>query len=278
MIPATHYEHSGKAPLGGVVMTLVVGSIVGGILGALYAALIYWIPFVFLLFILTFGLGVVLGASSGGLAAACKIRHNGVTTQLAFVASLVAYYVHWVVWMDLMTGEMFLKPAELWIMMNRIAATGAWSVFDWTPQGFALWAIWGIEGAVIVGMGTLGAHAATDVPFCEATDQWTEENTLATRFRAVDPARSIDSPSALLGALQPEHGTMGAFTEVTVFTAPGSELRCVTLDVVTLEYDDDGKEQKNKQTVVKQMIFDRGSFDKLMSLNGEPVTEAAPVL
>ena len=62
MIPATHYVHSGKTPIGGIAMTLVAGSIVGGILGALYAALIYWIPFVFLLFILTAGLGIVLEA------------------------------------------------------------------------------------------------------------------------------------------------------------------------------------------------------------------------
>ena len=60
-------------------------------------------------------------------------------------------------------------------------------------------------------------------------------------------------------------------------TAPGSELRCVTLDAVTLEYDDDGKEQKKKDTIVKQMIFDRASFDRLMSLNGEPVAEVAPI-
>ena len=278
MVPATHYVHSGKAPFGGIMLTLVAGSIAGGILGAIYAALIYWIPFVFLLFFLTIGLGVVLGALSGALAAAGKIRHNGMTTQLAFVAALVAYYVHWVVWINFMAGEMFLKPDELWIMMNRIAQFGAWSIFDWTPQGTALWVIWGIEGLVIVGMGALGAHTVTDMPFCEATNQWTKENTLATRFRVVDPATSIDSPSALLGLLEPEHGTTGAFSEVTVMTAPNSELRCVTLDVVTLEYDDDGKEEKNKKTVVKQMIFDRGSFDKLMSLNGEPVAAVAPAV
>lgn len=275
MLPATYYQHSGKAPLSGILLTLVAGTIGGAILGAIYAALIYWIPFVFLLFFLTIGLGAVLGAMSGSLAAAGKIRHNGVTTQLAFVIALVAYYVHWVVWMDLMVGETFLKPAELWTMINRVAEVGAWSMFDWTPQGTALWVIWGIEAIIIVGMGTLGAHAATDVPFCEATNQWTEENTLGTRFRAVDPSVSIDSPSALLGMLAPEHGTTGAFSEVTVFTAPNSELRCVTLDVVTLEYDDDGKEQKNSKTIVKQMIFDRGSFDKLMDLNGERVAEPA---
>ncbi len=278
MLPSTHYQHSGKSPFGGIALTLVAGSAGAVLLGALYAALIYWIPFVFLLFFLTFGLGIVLGAMSGALAAVGKIRHNGVTTQLAFVVSLVAYYVHWVVWMDLMTGEMFFKPDELWILMNRIAEVGAWSIFGWTPQGGALWAIWGLEGIIIVGMGTIGAHAATDVPFCEATGQWTEENTLGTRFRAVDPSISVDSPSALLGMLVPEQGTTGAFSEVTVFTAPNSELRCVTLDAVTLEYDDDGKEQKNKTTVVKQMIFDRGSYDKLMSLNSEPVAAAAPLV
>ncbi len=278
MLPATHYVHSGKAPFGGIMLALVAGSIVGGILGAIYAALIYWIPFVFLLFIFTVGFGVVLGAASGALAAAGKIRHNGMTTQLAFVVALVAYYVHWVVWMNLTIGEMIYKPNELWAVMSGIAHYGAWSIFDWTPKGTALWVIWGIEGTVIVGMGALGAHSVTDMPFCEATNQWTKENTLATRFRAVDPSASLDTPSALLGALEPEHGTTGAFSEVTVFTAPNSELRCVTLDVVTLEYDDDGKEQKNNKTVVKQMVFDRGSFDQLMRLNGEPVAEAAPVV
>lgn len=270
MIPATHYVHSGKSPLGGVMLTLVTASVAGGILGALYAALIYWIPFVFVLFVLTFGLGIVLGAISGSMASVGRIRHNGVTTQLAFAASLVAYYVHWVVWMNLMTGDLFIRPDELWIMMNRVAATGAWTVFDWTPQGFALWAIWGIEGAIIVGMGTVGAHAATDVPYCEATNQWTTEDVLGTRFRAIDPLRQIDSPSAMLSVLVPDDGSAGAFSEITVFTAPGSELRCVSLDVVTLEYDDDGKETKNKKTVVKQMLFDQGGFDKLMNLDRQP--------
>ncbi len=277
MFPATHYKHSGKSPIGGVALTLVVGSAGGVLLGGLYAALIYWIPFVFLLFILTLGLGGLLGAMAGGLAAAGKIRHNGVTTLLAFVVSAVAYYTHWVVWVYLMMGDAFFALEDLWFLMRGIAETGPWAVFGWTPTGGALWTIWAIEGVVIVGMGAAGAHVATDVPFCEATNQWTEENTLGTRFRAVDPSISIDSPSALLGILEPEHGTTGTFSEVTVFTAPNSELRCVTLDVVTLEYDDDGKEEKNNTTVVKQMIFDRGSYDKLMSLNSEPVASAAPV-
>ncbi len=277
MLPATHYTHSGKSPVGGVLLTLVAGSAAAALLGAIYAAAIYWIPFIYILFLLTIGLGFVLSVVSGALAQGGKIRHNGVTTQLAFVVSLVAYYVHWIVWIDLMADVTIYKPDELWIMMNRIAATGAWSIFDWTPQGAALWVIWGIEGVIIVGGGTILAHSVTDVPFCETTNQWTEENTLATRFRLVDPNQVIETPSALLAVLEPEDGTTGAFSEVTVMTAPGSELRCASLDVVTLEYDDDGKEQKNKNTIVKYMLLDRASYDSLMALNSEPVAAVNPI-
>ena len=48
MIPATHYQHSGKAPLGGTLLTLVGGLVAGAILGAVYGFLIYWSPFVYI--------------------------------------------------------------------------------------------------------------------------------------------------------------------------------------------------------------------------------------
>ena len=50
MGPVTHYQHSGKAPFGGILLTLTVGLIAAVLLGALYGFLVYWSPLVYINF------------------------------------------------------------------------------------------------------------------------------------------------------------------------------------------------------------------------------------
>lgn len=52
------------------------------------------------------------------------------------------------------------------------------------------------------------------------------------------------------------------YRQVTVAEADGSDLRCVTLKAVTVETKDD-KEELTVTDIVKNMLFDRPSFDKL---------------
>lgn len=66
MNPATHYEHSGKAPLGGILMTLVGGLVAGVVLGAIYGFLIYWNLFVYINALITLGFGFGLAVIVGG--------------------------------------------------------------------------------------------------------------------------------------------------------------------------------------------------------------------
>ncbi len=274
MIPSTLYEHSGKAPVGGVLLTLVGGLIAGVVLGAIYGFLIFWSPFVYINAFITLGMGFVLAVSVGSLAKMGKIRNSGVVTVVALVVALVAYYVHWVVWVGRMAeGLTVTDPGALWAFISTINAMGPWSIFGWTPTGFALWAIWAIEAAVVVGIGTISAHGMTDVPFCETTGQWTTETTLARHFRAIE-SLSADSPSSLLQALQPEEEASPSYTEVSVATADGSELRCVSLSSVVVETDKDGKEDTEKTSIVRNMLFDRDSFERLMQL-AQPAQPAA---
>ena len=81
----------------------------------------------------------------------------------------------------------------------------------------------------------------------------------------------MDSPNSLLSALQPNGDSPGAYTEVSVATAQGSELRCVSLNSVVVETNKDGKEEAKKHTIVKNMLFDRASFERLMQL-AQPAT------
>ena len=266
MNPATHYEHSGKAPIVGILLTLVGGLIAGVLLGAVYGFLIFWSPFVYINAFITLGFGFCLAISVGGLAKVGKIRNSGVATMIALAVAAVAYYVHWVVWVGRMAeGAMVTDPGQLWMFIQTVNALGPWSIFGWTPTGFALWAIWGIEALVIVGLGVISAHGMIDLPFCEDTDQWTTETTLPSHFQPVDVI-NVDSPNAILQALQPANDSPQAYAQVSVATAEGSELRCVSLDNVVVEVNKDGKEDTEKTSIVRNMLFDRDSFERLLEL------------
>ena len=270
MSPSTHYEHSGKAPLGGILLTLVGGLIVATVLGAIYGFLIYWSPFIYINAIITVACGVGLAMSVGGLAKAGKIRKSGLVTVVGLVVALLAYYVHWSVWAGRMIEAQITAPGELWAFVSAVNAMGPWSIFGWTPTGFSLWGIWSIEALIIVGISTLLAHSLIDLPFCEDTGQWTTEKALPEHFALIE-SPSVDSPRSLLHALRPNGDSPDAYTEVSVATAEGSELRCVSLNSVVVETDKDGKEEKKTQTIVKNMIFDRDNFDRLMQI-GQPAT------
>jgi len=269
MFPATHYQHSGKAPLGGILLTLLGGGIAGVVLGAVYGLLIYYIPFVYINAIITFVFGAALAMSVGTCAKLGKIRNAGVVTVLALLVGAAAYYVHWFIWVERMSGAQLIDPGQIWSFVATMNALGPWSIFGWTPTGFALWAIWGIEALVIVGMGSLGAHGVIDIPFCESTRQWTKEIVVPKHFKPIGDAQSLESPQSLLHSLRPEDDASPEYTEVAVATADGSELRCVSLNQVVVVVDKDGKEEEKKTSIVKYMLLDRSSFDQLMRL-GEP--------
>ena len=266
MFPSTYYEHSGKAPLGGMLLTLVGGGVAGTVLGAVYGLLIYYIPFVYINAIITFVFGGALAMIVGTCAKVGKIRNAGAVTAIALVVALVAYFAHWVVWVERMSGTQLLDPGQIWAFASTLNVLGPWSIFGWTPTGFALWAIWGIEALVIVGMGALGAHGVIDVPFCENTGQWTTETVMPKHFQPITDAQSLDSVQSVLHTLQPANDDVAEYTEVSLATADGSELRCVSLNQVTVEVDKDGKPDEKKTTIVKHMLLDRSSFDQLQRL------------
>lgn len=266
MTQQTHYQHSGNAPVGGMLLTLIFGALAAVILGAIYGLLIYWIPFVYINALVTFGFGIVLGAAIGSLGKLGKLRNNNVITIIALLISVLAYYTHWVVWMKGFSGGYVLEPGILWQLILLIADQGAWSIFDWTPTGWAIWTIWGIEAVMIVGIGSFAAGTIIDVPFCETTNQWCTETSLPQQFSPLDLDRNLGTPQSVLEALQPLAENGHSYTQVTVAQAEGSELRCVSVQAVEVEIKDD-KEESTSTEIVRNMLFDRHSFDKLMALS-----------
>jgi hypothetical protein len=266
MGPATHYEHSGKAPLGGILLTLIVGTVAGVVLGAIYGFLIEWSPFIYINLFITLGFSLGVAAAVASAAKLGKIRNATVVTVLALLVATLAYGVHWAIWISQMTEAPMLSPKEVWEMISAINLIGPWSIFGWTPTGFSLWAIWGIEAAAILGISAISARGINDVPFCEATGRWATEVTLPLHFAPLSDTAEFNSPGSLLGALSPAEDDSAAYTTVSVSTVEESDLRCVSIESVTVETNKKGEEQTNKTNVVKNLLFDRDSFEKLLRI------------
>jgi hypothetical protein len=124
---------------------------------------------------------------------------------------------------------------------------------------------------MIVGIGASAAQGVIDTPYCETTGQWATEKTLSPLFAATEEAPQVASPSSLLQTSQLAPDAVDAYAEVTIATAEGSELRCVSLERVVVETGKDGKPEAKKNNIVKNMLFDRDSFEKLLQL-AEPTT------
>ena len=99
---SNYYKPSGKFSPISFVYFILVCTIALPILATIYAYLIWYIPIIYLNFLVTFGFGFAIAITVGYLVVRLgKVRNYGLAILFALIASLVAYYLQWVVWADL---------------------------------------------------------------------------------------------------------------------------------------------------------------------------------
>ncbi|HSE50085.1 MAG TPA: hypothetical protein VLA96_12825 [Terriglobales bacterium] len=184
-----YYKHSGKYSLGGAIYALVVGSVILCVGAFVYAYLILYLPFVYINALITAGYGIVLGFTCATLLKKKKVRSDGVAVGLTFVLTSVAYYFGWATWVwalarrtdtsiapfSLLVG-LVLWPPALWEIIKSINVEGAWTLRGSAVTGWALWAVWAIEFAMIFGFSLWTAYKTMDEePFCETCEEWAKK-------------------------------------------------------------------------------------------------------
>jgi len=180
------YQHSGTVPVLGAIQALAIGSAAAVVLGIVYSFSFYYIPYVYLNFLLALGFGAGVGATIGWAAREGKIRNTGVTVALAVVASLVGIYAEWGstlyalapmtemgdYWKEF--GLSSFLPQSIIGLMVHLFQEGSWGLTAGAMvKGWPLFAMWLVEAGVIVGLA--GATAFAQIakrPFCESCDEW----------------------------------------------------------------------------------------------------------
>ena len=211
MQPAPYYVPSGKAPVAGIVYALIAGIAAALVGAAVYALLVHYVPFIYLDVIFCAALGFVVGfaITLGGHAG--HLRNTGAYALVALVCGLIATYAQWLVYLSLVlpgnmddpnTGfaavlsTLAASPSDLWDIITEINDVGLWSIKKTTVSGGALWAVWGLEAAIITGVSLLLGITGTSTPYSETKGCWMEEEAL------VPPLTHIDDPEAMKTMLE----------------------------------------------------------------------------
>jgi hypothetical protein len=276
-----YYQPSNRFSVGGVLLLLSVGGVAAALLAFTYVYAVWYIPFIYVNFLLTLGFGFLLGVVLTQLVRTGKLRNPVLATILAAGVGLVACYVQWALYLTLMFNmtsvESFgrrasvahtsfsadvmvgilLNPGSILEAMSELAASGSWSLMGVTPSGIFLYLIWLVEAAVIVGAPVLLVRNQATEPFSETANEWAEEEELPVLVAHIsDPAATRASLEADdFSALRPlAEDPERMFARLKLHCAP-NDTACafLSLENVTVSIDDKAKESETTTNVVEYL-------------------------
>lgn len=280
------YRHSGKAPILGLILLGLAGSIAVPILGLIYGVLIRVIPFIYISVFIVIGYAYAVSFILSKVAKYGKVRNMILLGLAAFLFGVLADYVGWVSWLAVVAGDpMFLieffYPADILYFITVIAEEGAWSISGSTPTGGILYFIWFIEACIVIGGTTyLTITSLSKIPFCEDSDIWADKRTQIGAFTPIaNPAQFKQAVSqgnfSPFNDLKPSRPEEMHFTTLEVYECE----QCRTFFVlnvndVTLAINSKGNANTKTKSVLSNLIITPAQLSSLRKL-AEPQPEIA---
>ena len=272
MIETSYHKNSGSFGVLSPVYISVFGILSAIILGTIYAYAVFYIPFIYLNFLLTLGLGLVLGNIIGFAGKIGKARNKKLMLVSGIVVGLISLYVAWAAWILALSGHqaLVLSPVILIQVLGEVGKEGVWSMFGYTPTGVVLYAIWLIEAGMIVWFTVVACKDFMgETPFCERCSCWAEE-----KFE-IWPLSLPEDPEQVreqmehgeldgLKALSPQPEGTAAYSSLTLRSCPScEESRFLTFKLASTEVDSEGEATKNEVTVAENLILSSGQHRQL---------------
>jgi len=264
-----YYRPDGTVPAGGLVYGLLYGAVAAVVLGFVYGYLVQYNPFVYFNALATFGFGFALGFATWLGAKKGHLRSPGGAAVLGAVVGCLGLYVGWVAWLRALIGrsdESFwvIDPAAVWELIGLVNTDGVWTLMSWTPTGGALWAIWGVEALVIVGLSAVACRGgAASTPYCRRCSTWAEEVFSGVKVGPTNDPAALRSSleggemAALSGLGSPDEAQLGDHTEIELSVCPQcGDVGFLNLTSVAVTIDKKGKEEKDKNEILENLILD----------------------
>ncbi len=199
---AKYYEASGKFDYKSFLYFILTSITILPLLGLVYAYCIWYIPFIYINFIIAAVLGFIISWFTRKIVIKLgKVRNTTLALIFGLLAGLICMYFHWAVWVDLVINAeenygnstigitvsnikildvfaLALQPDTLFSIIQEINKYGTWGLRSATVSGVFLSIIWIIELLIIVGISTIIPIATAKEPFCELDNKWFKEHIL----------------------------------------------------------------------------------------------------
>ena len=257
-----YYRPSGRFSFSGLVVMLAFGGVAGVVLGAAYGYLDQFNPIVYINFLATllFGAGMALAARFGVRNG--KVRSPLLAALVGIIIGVIGMYSAWVFWINALSvrskqAVWAFDPGRLWSIMQAIAQHGAWSLKGTNVSGAALWIIWAIEAAIVIGICTVKCRSYAREPYCEECGAWAEPAFGGLRAGRCDDARSLrmQLEAGNLGALSAlPSPTTDRFSEIKLTMCPECQkVGYLSVAAVTIVAGRKGKAEKKSKTLVEHL-------------------------
>jgi len=283
-----YYTHSGAIGPAGLILLPLCSAVLGVILGIAHAYGAYYIPYVYLHFLITLGVGGILGFVIYQLAKATKVRNPAFALVVGLLAGAVIVYCSWVTWLRIIFAYQIwiLWPREILLAIQVLAKEGVWSIFGTTPTGITLYVLWAIEATLIIGLtGRIAWQKLKATPFCERCQRWIKEKD------TVSPLEPVANPGILksqleqhlyddLTALKRIDYVSSVFTRIELTHCPAcNTLYLLTVQVVTITATKSNEAKTTARDIIRDFIINAAVYDLLKNHWPEPnelQTEATP--
>ena len=205
-----YYQPSGSFSPVSFLYFILSSIIIIPILALIYTYLVWYIPFIYINFFITIGLGVGVGMTMKYVVQLGKVRNPKLGLAFGFLGGLLALYFSWVVWLNLIinsaaTGEssniveqlltIAGNPEAVYELGKIINSTGTWGFGETAISGTFLTIIWLIESLIIMFFAVSGPYPSAKAPFCELDDKWFDEKKLL-------PFKVIINPQEIISKLE----------------------------------------------------------------------------
>ncbi len=263
------FRLSGRVPVWGPAVMLVVGSLVGAPIGLLYGYLSAINPFVYLGVLGAIAFGVLLGVAAAFGARQGNVRSLPLAAVGATGVAAVALYAAWITWFHAKTDAWLTTPDDLALGFELVLEAGAWSVFTVTPTGDALASVWALEALIATGAAAAAAYGDMERRgYCEACARWTQDApTVAFAHVAAGRVRALARAGDLraLAARGPAPADAVERTEVVLSRCEGcEELHLASVTLVELERSrDGGKDTVTRTEALPLSVIDEGTWRAL---------------
>lgn len=277
------YRHSGVVPLGGALLTTLVGLIATALYGVIYTFAVVWIPFIYVTFLLTLGFGFLIGLTVGGLATFGRIRNTFVLGAIALLMALFGIYVEWgtsplALGMQEI-GILGFLPDVMWWFVQYLYQNGSWRLFgDDNVSGIPLAIIWLIEAGTIIFIAvTVAIGKIGDQAFCEQCNAWiqNEEGVQAFRADESDLESIVSGNLVRLSDLTRADGSEMAVIRLDLACCMQCDTNnFLTLQAVQVTVDDDGNVKEEKTSIVEHLAVHKNQIEAIRHAGKEPAMSA----